>query len=405
MDNSLMKATFSSLKHPAFRWYCLGVIASLTGSLMQEIVVAWIAYQMTGSSFVLGSILFCFQIPMLTLGIIGGFAADRFDRKKIIVWTQRAALAVSLTWLTLSITGHLAVWHLYVLSAVFGLIVAFEIPARFAVIPQLVSDEDVMNAFSLDSLLFYSGRVAGPALAAVMLGTLGATACFAVNALTYLFELVTLRRIHPKPREESDNPGLREAFAFAYGNRSIRRLLLMVAVFSFCGVYIPLMPVFTNQLHGNETTNGLLVAASETGAMIGSLILAYVTATKLRAAALPRYVGVAGFSYGIFLALFAGSSSVALSMAMIVPVGFSMTIVLIGSHAMVQSYVEDRMRGVISTVFWMYSYFGMFAIGGPVFGWLVERLGPAVTMQAGAAACVLATALYLYSKSGDEKRI
>jgi len=139
--------------------------------------------------------------------------------------------------------------------------------------------------------------------------------------------------------------------------------------------------------------------------MIGSLILAYVTATKARAASLPRYVGVAGFSYGIFLALFAGSSSVALSMAMIVPVGFSMTIVLIGSHAMVQSHVEDRMRGVISTVFWMYSYFGMFAIGGPVFGWLVEKLGPAITMQAGACACVLATAHYLYSRSREEKQI
>lgn len=387
--------TFSSLKHIPFRWYALGVLASLTGSLMQEIVVAWVAYEMTGSSFVLGSILFCFQIPMLLVGILGGLAADRFNRKRIIVTTQVLALGVSLTWLILSATGALAVWHLYVLSAVFGCIVAFEIPARFAIIPQLVSEEDILNGFALDSVLFYGGRVAGPAVAALLLAFIGATGCFAINALTYVFELVTLAKVKPSPRVQSAAPSLIEGFRFTYGNSEIRRLLILVAVFSFCGVYVPLMPVFTDMLKGGASTNGMLIAASEIGAMAGSIILAYLTASATHSARLKRYVGVAGFCYALFIGLFATSRFVPLSMLLIVPVGFSMTILLIGSHAILQSKTEDRMRGVVSTVFWMYSYFGMFAIGGPTLGYLVELVGVTATMVGAALACALTTTWYI----------
>jgi MFS family permease len=391
--------TFSSLKHRNFRLYALGVLASLTGSLMQEIVVAWVAYQMTGSSFVLGSILFAYQLPMLIMGIPGGWAADRFNRKSIIVITQILALCVSTAWLTLSILGMLQVWHLYALSAVFGVIVAFEIPARFSIIPQLVSGDDVMNGFALDSLLFYSGRVAGPAVAALLLAFVGATGCFAVNALTYLFELCTLKFIKPGVQDKSTAPSLSEGFRFTYGNREIRRLLILVAVFSFCGVYIPLMPVFTDLLHGTARTNGLLIAASEIGAMVGSVLLAYFTASHGSSVKLGRYVGFAGFVYAAFIALFAMSRSVPLSMALIVPTGFSMTIVLIGSHAIVQSKTEDRMRGVVSTVFWMYSYFGMFAIGGPTLGFLVERLGVTATICGAAFACAVTTVWYVTGRA------
>lgn len=391
-------ATFSSLKHKPFRWYALGVLASLTGSLMQEIVVAWVAYQMTGSSFVLGSILFSFQVPMLLVGILGGLAADRFNRKRIITITQVLALGVSLTWLTLSATGALAVWHLYVLSAVFGTIVAFEIPARFAIIPQLVAEADVLNGFALDSVLFYGGRVAGPAVAAVLMAVIGATGCFAINALTYVFELFTLAFIKPSPRSQSVAPSLIEGFRFTYGNREIRRLLILVAVFSFCGVYVPLMPVFTDMLHGNASTNGSLIAASEIGAMVGSILLAYLTASTTHSARLQRFVGFAGFGYALFIALFATSRLVPLSMLLIIPVGFSMTILLIGSHAILQSKTEDRMRGVVSTVFWMYSYFGMFAIGGPTLGYLVEHFGVTATMEGAALACALTTAWYILGR-------
>lgn len=387
--------TFKSLRHRNFQFYCLGVLASLTGSLMQEIVVAWLAYQMTGSSFMLGSILFAYQIPMLAFGVLGGWAADRFDRKTILLTTQTLALGLSLTWLALSFTGSLQVWHLLALSSVFGCVVAFEIPARFAMIPQLVQGEDTMNAFSLDSLLFYTGRVMGPAVGALVFGWLGATACFALNVASYIIELLTILAIFPRARDEGQGASLKEAFAFTYGNPRIRRILGYVAVLSFCGVYIPLMPVFTALLHGTAETNGLLIAASEVGAMVGSVILANRTANRAYMGPLRRKVGLAGIAYAVSLALFSLSRSVPLSLALIIPTGYSMTLLLIGCHALVQDETEDRMRGVVSTVFWMYSYFGMFALGGPTLGWLVERFGASATMIGAAAVCAAAALYYL----------
>lgn len=392
-------ATFQSLRSVSFRWYCLGILISLTGSLMQEVVVAWIAYQMTGSSFVLGSILFSYQVPMLVLGVLGGWAADRFDRKRIIVITQFLALGISLTWLTLSATGHLAVWHLYALSAVFGCIVAFEIPARFAMIPQMVNDEDCMNAFSLDSLLFYSGRVLGPATGALMLAAIGATGCFALNTVSYIIELVTLSRIRPAARPSTNSATLKEGFAFTYGTPEVRRILIFVAVFSFFGVYVPLMPVFTTLLEGTEKLNGLLIAASEIGAMVGSMYLANKTAKAAFMTPLKRYVGIAGIGYGLSLLCFALSRSIPLSLALIVPTGLFMTILLIGSHALIQDRTEDRMRGVVSTVFWMYSYFGMFALGGPTIGWLVEQVGVNWTIALASIICITTAGWYLSRRS------
>lgn len=389
------RSTFVSLRHRNFQFYCMGVIVSLTGSLMQEIVVAWLGYQMTGSSLVLGSILFSYQVPMLVLGLVGGWAADRFDRKRIIVITQVLALGISLTWLTLSATGNLEVWHLYALSSLFGVIVAFEIPARFALIPQLVAGQDTLNAFSLDSLLFYSGRVLGPALGALSLATLGATGCFALNSLSYVLELITLAFIVPAAKTAGASAGIKEAFAFTYGNREIRRILLMVAVFSFCGVYIPLMPAINAVLEGSARTNGLLIAASEMGAIVGSIYLANRLSIKDFGSKLRRIVGFAGISYALFLVLFTVSPTVPMAMALIVPVGLSMTILLIGCHALVQEKVEDRMRGVVSTVFWMYSYFGMFALGGPALGALADNRGIAFAMTLAGIACAIAAVIYL----------
>lgn len=397
------QAAFASLKHRNFKLYCWGVIFSLTGSLLQEVVVAWLAYEKTGSSFVLGSILFSFQAPMIALGVLGGWAADRFNRKTVVMVTQVLALCVSLTWLALSATGALELWHMYLLSAIFGCIVAFEIPSRFAMVPQLVDEKDIMNAFSLDSLLFYSARVIGPTIGALTLGVAGATVCFALNALSYIIELATLVPMKPAPRAAHDKATLREGFAGTWGNPKVRRLLTLVAVLTFCGCYIALMPMFTALLSGTATTNGLLIAASEVGAMIGSLYLSNKTANMAYAVKLKNHIGWAAIVYAACLTAFAFSNNVVLSMALILPTGFSMTIVLMGAHVLMQNEVEDRMRGVASTVFWMYSYFGMLAIGGPTLGFLAEHIGASATITGAALACIATAAYYLtFNKSGEK---
>ncbi len=409
-----LTSTFASLKHRNFKLYALGVIFSLTGSLLQEVVVAWMAYQLTGSSLVLGGVLFAYQVPMILMGALGGIAADRFDRRKILLLSQSLAFLLSLVWLALSATNSLAVWHIYVLSSLFGIIVAFEIPARFAMIPQLVDKEDMINAFSLDGLLFYGGRVMGPAAGALILVLAGPTLCFAANSLTYLLELGTLRKIKPAPREKTDSVPLREAVAVIARNGKTRSLLLFIAALTFFGVYIPLMPVFSHNLGGGSQLNGALIVVSEIGAILGSIFLAHKTAraansispqarslsdTIAKQTKLRRTIAMAGLAFAVLIVLFSCSTNKYIALALIAPIGFSMTLVTIGAHALLQEEVEDRLRGVASTIFWMYCYFGMLALGGPFMGFLLEHLSVSQSFGISGAICFASSATFLSTTS------
>ncbi len=402
-----LTSTFASLKHRNFKLYALGVVFSLTGSLLQEVVVAWMAYQITGSSLVLGGVLFAYQMPMILMGALGGIAADRFDRRKILLLSQSLAFLLSLVWLALSATNSLAVWHIYLLSSLFGVIVAFEIPARFAMIPQLVDKEDMINAFSLDSLLFYGGRVIGPATGALLLAFTGPTLCFAANSLTYLLELGTLRKIKPAAREKNDSAPLLEAVAVIARNGKTRSLLLFVAALTFFGIYIPLMPVFSQNLGGGSELNGALIAISEIGAIIGSIFLAHKTARTAQSAQnqsqpasnLRRIIALAGLAFAVLMVLFACSTNKYIALALIAPVGFCMTLVTIGAHALLQDEVEDRLRGVASTIFWMYCYFGMLALGGLFMGFLLEHLSLSQSFGIAGAICFASSAAFLSTTS------
>lgn len=399
-----LTSTFASLKHRNFKLYALGVVFSLTGSLLQEVVVAWMAYQITGSSLVLGGVLFAYQVPMILMGALGGIAADRFDRRKILLISQSLAFLLSLVWLALSATNSLAVWHIYLLSSLFGVIVAFEIPARFAMIPQLVDKEDMINAFSLDGLLFYGGRVIGPAAGALILAMAGPTLCFAANSLTYLLELGTLRKIKPAPREKTDSVPLLEAVAVIARNGKTRSLLLFVAALTFFGVYIPLMPVFSQNLGGGSELNGALIAISEIGAIIGSIFLAHKTAQSVsKRTNLRRTIALAGMAFAVLLVLFSCSTNKYIALALIAPVGFCMTLVTIGAHALLQDEVEDRLRGVASTIFWMYCYFGMLALGGPFMGYLLEHLSVSQSFGIAGAICFASAAAFLSTTSTKDR--
>lgn len=396
-------STFSSLQHTNFRVYALGVLFSLIGSLLQEVVVAWIAYEMTGSSLILGGVLFAYQVPMILMGALGGWAADKFDRRKILLVSQSLAFGLSLIWIALSASGSLAVWHIYLLSGIFGAIVAFEIPARFAMIPQLVPKSDMINAFSLDSLMFYGGRVIGPTIGAMLLAFAGPTFCFIANSLSYLLELSTLRRLRPASKETTEKVSLVEAVKTIATNSRTRSVLLFTATVTFFGVYIPLMPVITKALAGGVQLNGLLIGVSEIGAMIGAVYLAHMSSGKDQERDqkqdlkrdLRRKIGLAGIAFAVLLMAFAFAPSKAAALLLVAPIGFSMTLVTIGAHGLLQAEVEDRFRGVASTIFWMYCYFGMLALGAPFMGYLVEQIGVAHSFAIAGGACLLSAARFL----------
>jgi MFS family permease len=384
--------TFRSLRHRNFLLYCTGIIASLTGTWMQLVAIGWVAYQLTGSTLVLGAVSFANLVPTITLSLLGGTVAGRFNRRNILLATQTFAALQATLLLVLTWTGAIQVWHLVALSAALGASVAFELPARFAMIPEMVEGDEVLNAFSLDSFIFYFARAAGPAIGGVLLGLWGAVAVFAINVATYAFELCTLLLIRYKNALPASARGsVREALRFYWSPR-IRNSFLLVSLGSFTAVYLAFMPKFTDIVHGSASDLGLLVAASEVGALLASLWLARVK----NAATLDRAIGWNAVVLAIALAAFAYSQNLVLSALLLAPIGWTLTTLVMGGHGIVQTTAPDELRGLISSIFWML-VLGLQSCGALALGVLAQGIGLPASFAAAAGVTAVCAVIYLRS--------
>lgn len=386
-----MSQTFKSLRHRNFALYCAGIAASLTGSWMQSVAIAWVAFSLTDSSAVLGLVAFATLVPTIGFSLPAGWVAARYDRRRILLCTQAIAALQAITLVTLTATGHVQVWHLLALSALLGGLIAFELAARFPLIAELVDKDELMNACSLDSFLFYTARAAGPALGGILLGWFGATVCFSLNAVSYLVEIVTLLLISkPASQRKASGGDLKETIAFFCqpGNRAVMALMSLTSLFA---VYLALMPVFAkNILHGSATTLGALVGASEVGALLASLWLA----RRPNDSSLTRPLGSAALAMSILLTGFCLSTNLWLSLALLVGTGFALTVVLMGAHGMMQVSVSDELRGMMASLFWMINL-GLQSCGALLLGWLAESFGAPYMLIAGASICLLGGSVYL----------
>lgn len=392
-----------SLKYRNIRLYCAGALISLFGSMMQESMIAWVAFKLTGSTAVLGSIMTVYMLPMIIASIPGGWAADHWNRKTVVLTTQAIALAIALAYVVMALTGTFTMTGIYLLTAALGVTVAFEMASRMAMLPNLVDDpQHIGNAFALDSLMFYACRLCGPAFGAIFL--MGGQALwslgFAVNALSYVLELFFLAQLKPlQATSGSAKAGLKEAFSFAFGVPHRRRVMLLLAVTTFFGVYIQLMPAFTAMRNGTAVTNGLLIFASEIGAVAASLLIARKLAKAGMIKQLRRYLGYAGVVFAVCLAAFAMTQSIGLSLLLMIPVGFAMSAIFAGAQAVLQVEVEDHVRGAFTAMFYNFAYFGMLAVGGPVMGFLAAGIGLSATTCGAAAICLTASLVYLQQDS------
>jgi len=410
MKNAFMqflREASTSLQYRNIKLYCAGAVISLFGSMMSESMIAWVAFKLTGSTAVLGTVMSCYMLPMILASIPGGWVADRFNRKKVVLTTQAIALCIALSYVAMAALGTISMGGIYLLSALLGVTVAFEMSSRMAMLPSLVDDpKHIGNAFALDSLIFYGCRLCGPAVGALFLVTGNPVWGFAVNAASYVLELFFISRLKtaapPAKSAKEDRDSLKEAFAFAYGNARRRQVMVLLAVTTFFGVYIQLMPAFTALRNGTALTNGFLIFASEIGAVVASLLIANKmtdSSDPSRVKAMRRGIGWAGVIFSVCLALFATAQSVWLSLLLMVPVGFAMSAIFSGAQAVLQVEVEDRMRGAFTAMFYNFAYFGMLALGGPVLGYLASVFGLPATTCGAALCCLLASGLYLRQDS------
>ena len=378
---SALAGTFRSLRHRNFRLYWLGQLISLVGTWMQSVAQGWLMHRLTSSPFMLGLLGFCQFTPVMLFSLMGGVLADRMDKRRLLIFTQSAMMIQAVAMAALTSLNLISPWGLLALAFLFGIVNAFDLPARQTFLVEMVGKEDLSNAIALNSAAFNAARVVGPALAGVLLATLGEDGCFWLNAASYLAVLYGLWQIHltraHEPAHARALDHLREGVAYAWGHEAIRNLLLLLGVTAGLGFqYMILLPVYTRDLlHAGPQVYGLLVSAFG----VGSLLSAVVMTRRLDRWSLRRNLLVGLAVSGLGMVSFAWSRTVWLSAVMGLLAGFGLILYVASTNTMLQHSLEDRFRGRVMSLYTL-MLIGTAPLGALLLGAVAQRFGaPAAT--------------------------
>jgi MFS family permease len=386
-----------ALRHRNFRLFFGGQLISLIGTWMQQVAQSWLIFRLTNSSLLLGMVSFASQIPVFLVSPIGGHAADRLDRRRIMIATQTASMILAFALAALTLSGRVREWHIIVLAVLLGVVNAFDLPARQAALVQMVEREDLMNAIALNSSMFNGARVVGPAIAGLLVAAIGEGWCFFANGASYIAVIIGLMMMRmPATLEGHAVSGtamenIIEGFRYVAHTAPIRALLLLIGVVSFCGMpYAVLMPVFAeNILHSGARGLGILMGASGIGALIGSIALAMRSSVR----GLGTWVAVSAGAFGVTLAVFALSRSMVLSAIVLVPVGTMMMVQMASSNTLIQSMVPDALRGRVMSVYSM-MFMGMGPLGSLLAGSVADSVGAPLAVAAGGVISIAGAVIF-----------
>lgn len=368
---------FRSLEHRRFRHYFFGQTVSVIGFWLQSIAQSWLVYRLTDSAVMLGLVAFASFIPMLVVAPFAGLVTDRVDRRTMVLVTQCAQMLQAFVLATLTLGGWVEPHHVVWLALIQGTANTFDGPARHSLLPVMVGGTaELHNAIALNSLIMNLGRFAGPAIAGVLLVWIGEGWCFVLNGVSYLAVIASLIAL-PSSRAQrapvSWKRELAEGFVWVWSLLPARLLLINLVLVSFCAPnYQTLMPVFAREVFaGDARLQGLLVSCAGAGALVGTMMLAARGSTV----GLPRVINLGSLAAGIGLTVFSLSPSLALAALALTAVGFGVIVTGAGTNTVLQSMVEERLRGRVVSIYMM-AFLGTMPVGGFVVGWLTERLGP-----------------------------
>lgn len=372
---ALRARTFRSLRrHRNYRIFFTGQLVSLAGTWMQNVALAWLVIELSGSAIAIGALAFWRFDPFTVFGLMAGVVDDRFESRKLVMATQAGAMAVSIALAIVTLTGTATLPIVYILAALGGIALAFDAPGRQSLTFQMVGPRELPNAVALNSGLFNGSRIIGPAIAGVVIAAVGTGLCFVVNAMSFLAVLAALaivreEELRPVERDPSARiiDGLRRAFAYAWGDRQLRLILTVVTLVSTVGfnfhVLVPLLAADT--LHVGPEGFGLLSAAFGVGALAGAL-----TAATFRGASW-RLFAVGAMSFGVLVLLLAPVQNAYLAGLILVGIGISFTLFTANANALIQLAAPDHLRGRLIGIY-LFAFLGLAPVGGLFAGWLAE---------------------------------
>jgi MFS family permease len=380
-----------ALRHRNFRLFFIGQSISLIGTWMTRVATSWLVYRLTGSALLLGVVGFAGQIPTFLLAPFAGVWVDRLDRRKLLVWTQVLAGLQSLALAALTLAKVINIHEVIWLSALQGLINAFDMPGRQAFLVQMVEDkQDLSNAIALNSSMVNLARLVGPALAGLVIAAAGEGYCFTIDGISYLAVIASLLMMRvkvalPKRALTSMLEQLKEGWAYVSGFPPIRTILLLFALVSLMGMpFMVLMPIFASKvLHGGPHTLGFLLGASGVGALISAVSLALRKTVR----GLTTMIQISAALFGFGLICFGLSRIFLLSMFLMLIVGFGMMQGLAASNTVIQTLVPEDKRGRVMSYYTM-AFVGMAPFGSLLAGSLAHQLGAPHAIMITGAFCV-----------------
>jgi MFS family permease len=397
-----LRDAFRALRYYNFRLFFAGQLLSLVGTWMQTVAQSWLIYRLTGSSTLLGLVGFSSQIPVFLFSPVGGVIADRYNRHRMIILTQSSSMLLALILAGLTLTGYIRIWHIFVLSAALGIVTAVDIPARQAFFQEMVGRDDLINAIALNSSMFNSARIVGPAIAGLLVAWIGEGWCFFANGISYIAVLAGLFMMHVTPRQIANSQDsawqhVLEGGRFVFQARPIRALLMLVALVSFAGLqYSVLMPIFADRIfHSGAHGLGVLLGINGGGALCGALIMAARRGLK----GLSTWIAIAAIVFSIAIVAFGVAPSFWIAASVLFVIGFATMIQFGSTNTLIQMMTPDRLRGRAISAYSM-MYMGMTPIGSMVAGIIAEHIGARVTISAGGVICLIGSAVYASRLSG-----
>lgn len=364
---------------------------------MQNVALNWLLFRLTGSPFMLGAATFAGQIPIFILAPVSGVIGDRFDRRKILIAVQCASMIQAFILAGITLAGVVEAWHLIVLTFFLGIINAFELPIRQALVFDLLDDKrDLPNAIALNSSLFNGSRLIGPAVAGMIVALAGEGICFLINAFSYLasvsaFTAMKIRKTFREKKESRVLADINEGIRYAAGSSPVKELLILIALISFFGLTFPvLLPVFASEvLHGDSHTFGFLVSSAGAGAFTATLYLAARSSIR----GLGRVVNIALYAISAGFVVFSFSTILYISMAALFVVGFTSIVVIASCNTILQTVVDESKRGRVMSLYVM-AFTGTAPVGGLIAGSVSEVTGAPVTLAACGICCLIIAFLF-----------
>jgi predicted MFS family arabinose efflux permease len=388
---SARRGTFRALASRPFRLYFAGQVVSASGTFVQQTAIGWLVLRLTRSPADLGLVLAVGGVPSLLFGPWGGTVADRVNLRRLIIGTQTTYGALAgLLWV-LAVAGQASVAAIVAISVAGGVVQIVDSPARQAIVGSLVRPEDLSSAVSLNGVVVNSARVVGPALAGVLIVTIGTTPCFAVNALSYLAviaALVVLRPLQSGARRRRAAGGVRQGLRYAASRQQLWLPLVMMALVGLLAFNFPvILPVLASRtFRGNGGTYGLLYTMLSAGSVLGSLGVGRVPHPRR------QYLMIAALAFGLFLAATAWAPNVIVACVALLATGAAaFSFVTLCSTAL-QLHSSPAYRGRIMAL-WVYVYIGTSPVGSIITGTIISAAGVRAALLTGAAACLVAAAI------------